>query len=334
MDPAPEWIGNAYILKDILSEENGLTEEKFRQFLLHQDVPRTCEHIHALNIPPRKSPFAPFGSQLLKDFCHYLESMMIVFFDSKREQFIEIMMEYHLPFDLYLYLSVGFNRWIDESRTNLFRLYFAQGYTMQMLKGKVEREIAVSGNVDVLDFFLSLETPESGHVLDHNIVTHVCKSKNVDMLDRLINKGYPMNEGYDVEIIGKIVPIYYSFDSRYDETDILDRLIMAGADVNPHTRVDAPRRTSVLYFALRAEAMKCFQRLLDVGAQVRNDVDTEIYFATSDFKRETMIPLIQAGMDLNYRTGMGTPLEIVTERYFAGAKREEAIALVREFGGR
>lgn len=334
MEPAPQWIGDAIILPDVLSEENGLTEEKFREFLIYEDVPRTCEHLHALGITPRRSHYAPFGSQLLQDFCHYLERMMIVFIDSERERFINIMMEHRLPFDLYLCLSVGFDRWICESRIKLFELYFAQGYTMRMLRGRVEGKIVHSGNVDVLDFFLALETPETGHVLKKRVVLEVCRSKNVDMLDRLINKGYPVNLSHNTVVAGKVSPICYSFSPEYHGTDILDRLIMAGADVNSHMHPNTPRRTSILYQAFRWRAVECFQRLLDVGARIRNDVDTEIYFTTMEIEREELTLLVQSGMDLNYRTSSGTALEIVSRRSPPGAGREEDIALVRELGGK
>lgn len=334
MEPAPQWIGDAIILPDVLSEENGLTEEKFREFLIYEDVPRTCEHLHALGIPPRRSSFSPFGSQLLQDFCNYLKEMMLVFITSGREQYIDIMMEHRLPFDLHIEVSVGFKRWIKESRINLFRLYFAQGYTMEMLRGRIEKEIATSGNVDVLDFFLALETPETGHVLEYTIVAEVCRKKNVDMLDRLINKGYPVNAPRNRNIMGNIYPIHDSFGFEYHGTDVLDRLIMAGADVNSHLKADASYRGSVLYQAFRCGATECFQRLLDVGAQIRNDVDTEDYFVLKEIKREDLVLLVQGGMDLNYRSKFGTPLEIVSKRSLACAKRVEDVSIVQELGGK
>lgn len=315
-------------LKGILKSDN--FDEAFHQFVLEKEIPRTCEYLHSQNIPPRKYWHSPFGSKLLEDFCNYLMGLMSILYKPGSVRCIEILMQYRLPFDVYVSHNVGFKKWVHTSNINLFRLYLAQGYTIEMVKGYVEVSIVYSGNVDVLDYFLSLETPESGHVLNYDVMTHVCMCKNVDMLDRLINKGYPVN----VMGIHDQYPIELSFCNSYRETYILDRLIMAGANVNIHEIKF--QSTSLLFRALDSGIMNCFQRLLDVGARVNNAADVERYFKTRTINRETLTLLVKGGMDLNYVSEhFGTPIDMVTKRYrMDDEKREEVIALIKELGGR
>lgn len=320
------WMINANALtQEKIDEVAAMSDEKFQQFLIDEEIPRTCEYFQLLNIPPRKSIYSRFGDGRLHSFCMYLINLMCFFPENGRH--MEIIMQYHLPFDIYVSSRVGFEKWIEKSNINLFQLYFAQGYTLEQLKGHIEEPIAYSGNVDVLDFFLSLETSE--HIFHPSIITYVCVQRNVDMLDRLINKGYSVNEKHN----GKY-PIHCSFNEYYDETDILDRLIMAGADVNIDEKINN-RHKSLLLQAFYYKATKCFQRLLDVGARIYNAVDTEIYFSTFTIEHNTLLTFISRGMDINYPVGRSTPLEIVKARYRVGDKRREAaIALISELGGR
>lgn len=332
MDPAwiPRWKQHhGDYFRELFPAGSEISEEDFRRFLAEAEIPETCVHIQALALP--RGDGGEYATPFLRDFCLYLEIITNALLDEEKMTLVSILMENRLPFDFYLSEQAGFSSWVEDSRIRLFELFFAQGYTMQDLKGRIERKIAAFGVTDILDHFLAMETKETGHLLDYAIVHHACRYKKVDILDRLINKGYPVN------VLSPTLPfsntpstaIYYSFEYRYDETDILDRLIMAGADVNVH----AGETRSVIYAAVSLNAMRCAQRLLDVGARVRNDVDVWLYFTSyTPPRRESLEFLVQAGMDLNYRTVDGTPMEIVMKSS-PPLIREQTIALIQEFGG-
>ena len=324
-------------LQAALAADRPLTTDDFRQFLVEDQVPETCAHIQALGLPHRDHEDAPFASPLLRDFYFYLQKIMTILSGTGREEFIEVLMEHRLPFDIYLSQLVGFQKWIHESRINLFRLFFRQGYTLQDLKGRVEKYIANFGVIDVLDFLLSFETEETGHILHPKIVYYAVKRRNVDIIDRLIAKNYSMNE-----LCGNVervwwyyyLPIYASFSVKYDETAILDRLIVGGVNVNPVVPgIDCI--SSPLMLAYRERAMKCFQRLLDVGARIKNntDIPQEIDY-WRQITPEHLTLFVQAGMDLNYPTKKGTVLQIVRSLVDLPEDRRQAlIETITNLGG-
>jgi hypothetical protein len=306
-----------------------MSEEQFRTFLLEAEIPKTCEHFHALALPRRSRNGMPYATPLLERFCLYLEDILCTLLDERRLDLAAILMQNRLPFDLYTSPAAGVGTWIDDSHIFLFDLFFAQGYTLQDLKGQVERKIAITGITDVLDHFLAMETPETGHLLSPDIVFYACVCKKVDVLDRLFAKGYSVNEVYNRDSFVASAPIYRSFSHGHDRTDVLDRLIMQGADVN----VDFNGKYSVLYEAVMCDAKKCAQRLFDVGARVKNDTDVRSFFTSPHLlTRRNFDFLVAAGMDLNYRTYEGTCTEIVTLQYH-GEERERYLTWIREAGG-
>ena len=328
LDNHPRWCsGNKIDITERVRHIRDMTEEDFRSFIRDEEIAETCNLIQHLNLPrPNRGMdrvmYGPYNY-----FCTYLSCITQVVIGAGKDDMNLVLMENILPFDLYT-LNSSFDRWISESRIDFFEAFFKQGYTMEDLKGNIEESLVKSGNIDVLDFFLEKETEESGHVFHSSIVYHSCRYKNVDILQRLVSKCYSVNEPYHTWNNYMNFPIYQSFYLEYTGTDILDILIMAGADVNlTHTKGVSP-----LVYSYITRADRCFQRLLDVGARIKNEKDITEYFMYARVTPASLKLLINAGMDLRYQTDLGTPLEIIQRNTnsLAWPALKETIAFIRK----
>lgn len=309
------------------------TEEEFRHHLLENNVAAICEYIRDARIPHRRSHEETFHSSGVSRFVDYLESLASVLFNEKKRDLLFILMEHHLPLDYYIWTESGFDMMIGESDLQLFELYFKQGHTLEEMKGYVEEHIAVHGTIDVLDFLLSFESVSekkveeeedveekgSGRVLHSDIVYWGALYNNVDILDRVLVRSYPVNKRtiLNGSSAQGTYPIYAAVNGVADigmtreneDTDAFERLIMYGADVNPYVE----ERNSLLVEAL-INNVSLFDRLLDLGACVINEEDIEVIFEHILPSREILEKLVKAGLDLDYRSYYGTPLEILKKK--------------------
>jgi hypothetical protein len=318
------------------------TEEEFRCYLLENNVAAICDYIRTTRIPHRRSSEETFYSFDVPSFVDYLEKLASVLFNEGKRDLLLVLMELYLPLDYYIRAETGFSMMVEESDLQLFELYFKQGHTLKEMKGYVEEYIADYGTIDVLDFLLSFEVipgkdeegeegeenggeeterdeRNSGHVLHSDIVYWASLYNNVDVLDRVLVRGYPINK---ITMLNDrrhqgTFPIYAAVNGVVDaglareneDTDAFERLIMYGADVNPFAEV----RNSLLVEAL-INNVSLFDRLLELGARVINEEDIETIFECILPSREILEKLVKAGLDLSYCSSYGgTPLEILKQ---------------------
>lgn len=316
--------------------------ERFRTYLAMNRIPERCVTVR--NEPHRKIRWGDYHSPELKILVEHLDAMIVMLINEERRDLYTILMRLPLPLDLYIGNSnMGFDCWIANSDIDSFRLFFAQGRTIEELKGHVEESLALWGSIDVLDFLLSFEaplppespipkidpgvTPEAGDIGDpedieqkrrvfhDDIIYQACYHKNVDMLDRLLVRGYPVNKRTSYEDEDEMfLPIYaalYADRHGIKTVDILDRLIMYGVDVNNSTEY----QYSPLVYALANDNIPCFERLLDVGARVDNEKDLYAICISLLPPLPIFMQLMNAGLDLNHCFRGRTPLEIVSREF-------------------
>lgn len=265
------------------------TPEEFRSYLEATGVVAACRYVKATrDVSTLGNPY--------RDFVNHLHFCIETLQNGGRRDLLFVLMELYLPWGAYAdYLE----RWVRESDLDLFKLLVQQGHSLYEFKRYVETTITRYGRIDVLDFFLASEGEV--RILHDDIVYEACRHHNVDVLDRVLVRGYPVNVPCK---LSETLPIYAAI---HDDTSILDRLIMYGADVN----VVDKGKGSPLVFSFKQENFDCLNRLVDVGARIDNERDIPTIFGSYVSNREAFLKLIEAGLDLQYRSNTGTPLEII-----------------------
>jgi hypothetical protein len=302
----PEWMDNNYaLLKASFRQFAEMSAKDFRMYLVETELEKTC------NLTRRPDFQHSWDDVVFSNFARYID-LLVTTLASKRRDLLAILMEFYLPLAAY-----SFEERIKESDLEFFTLFLKQGHAPQELKGKIERYIARYGVIDVLDFFLAFEKEgEEEKVLHVDIVYYACLHKNVDILDRVLVRGYATNVASED---GMFLPIYLAID---DNTACLDRLIMYGVDVNLTTKGFYPP----LITAVSRNKMNIVNRLVDVGARIENERDIPFLFGGTLPTPEMLLKLMEAGLDLEYRTDKGTTLEIVSSRrnYATNSYQREA----------
>lgn len=344
----PEEIFDLWTGDTVLQEEDTIlyllpvslhTEDEFRAYLARNMIRESCEYA-------KDHPSHRYTSTLY--FLNTLDCMMTVLLDSERKDLRDILMELPLPRDFYSINDYDIVlTWIENSEIDSFQLFLAQGHKVENLKTIIEDFLVESGNVDVLDFLLSLppsapedtneteseeededlsgfekylgvhgktheeEEEKDTKTLHNDIVYNACYHENVDMLDRLLAHGYSVNKETTLAACRySVLPIYAAVNSKSGRTDILYRLIMYGADVN----IVGKNQCSPLVYALVNDNILCLERLLDVGARVNNESDWKQIINGTLHSPELMEKLVKAGLDFNFETGRGTILNILKKK--------------------
>lgn len=278
------------------------TEEEFRNFLNGESgVSEACNYIRGFEDK------TVLGTRYY-DLVLYLEILIRDLREGKRLDLLLILMELYIPIET---LGKYFDSWVKNSELEMFNLILKQGHSLWELKGYIEKHIAHYGTIDVLDFFLALEDDEekknSGvrrKVFCHDIVYLACSYRNVDILSRVLVRGYPTN--YPGKYTHSF-PIYTTIGGDKNSLPILDYLIMYGVDIN----IRIPGKLTPLVYAFKCQNNECLTRLVDIGARIDNELDIPTIFNLHIYTRETLLELVRAGLDLQYRTSEGTPLEII-----------------------
>lgn len=296
------------------------TEEEFRRHLEESGIVAACSHIRRVG----KVPGIPF-----RNFVRHLDACMIILQSDGRRDLLLVLMELYIPIDVY---SQHMEEWVKNSDLKLIKLFLQQGHTIRDMNGNFGNHVVRHGRIDVLDFFLALEDAEAQNassisgagekgegkkdgerrgerkqIFHPDIVYDACGYKNVDVLDRILVRGYAINVPYTGS--GNL-PFHAAIKGK-NSLPVLDRLIMYGLDVNSRAEYNFSRIFSPLTFSLACQNYECFDRLLDVGSCVDNEIDIPIIFTLPCLDREVLLKLVKAGLDLHYRTSEGTPLEII-----------------------
>lgn len=270
------------------------TPEEYRKSLEESGVVTACRYVKAIeDITTLWVPYLGFVNHI----CAAIET----FQNGGRRDLLLVLMELYLPKEAYFNFI---KTWVKESDLELFQHFVQQGHTLYELKGHLEGYIARYGCIDVLDFFLASEGEV--RILHDDIVYEACRVRNVDILDRVLVRGYPVNVPCR---FANNLPIYSAVS--YDgDISVLDRLIMYGVKVNVLDIWDC----SPLVFSFKEESFNCLNRLVDVGARIDNERDIPKIFKQHISNRDTLLKLVEAGLDLQYRSSKGTPLEIIEDQ--------------------
>lgn len=301
----PEWLNGSYArLHESFRQFAEMSVEDFRMYLVETELEKTCNLVRHPDFRLYQYGYS------FANFMRYLDYLVQTLLE-KRRDLLAVLMEIYLPFGSYTSSLVGR---IKESDLEFFTLFLKQGHTLRELKGLIEGQIAKFGVIDVLDFFLSFEEKGEGEkVLHSDIVYHACFYENVDILDRVLVRGYPTNVPTRE---GSFLPIYAAID---DDTACLDRLIMYGVDVN----LTRKKSLTPLMVAVRRGKINVVNRLVDVGARIENERDIPHLFYETFPSPAILLKLTEAGLDLAYRTSEGTLLEIVNRRIIYPLNRRE-----------
>lgn len=315
-----------------LRRVSAMTVDQFQTFIAEENIPETCARVEALQLT-REDYYNATTPHAVQCFSTYLSCIMESLYRKERTDLLKILMAHKLPLSVYFCSGSSPATWTFHSRLDLFDLFLAQGHSIQEVRGSVEYVLAKTGNIDVLDYILERETG-GVHILKSKIVYHACLFKRIDVLDRLFCKGYPVNKGMRIDIAPfpnttMVYPIDKAFGAEYKSTDVLDRLIMMGVDLSKSCEL----HVSVLLKAYQCGANDCFQRLLDMGAKFNNRTDIIPYF-DGETSPESLAIFVRAGMDLNYVTAYGTPLEYAQTMIRDETKRDEMVKVIEELGGR
>lgn len=245
------------------------TEEEFQEYLVRSGVVAACAHVSRVGVDEVRGP-------LFQKFVYHLDSCMATLQDGGRRDLFFVLMKNYIPTEACVD-HIG--EWVKDSDIEAIKIFLQQGHVISNTNGSFEHYLGRYGSIDVLDYFLHLEdiafegmTPDekrSGvrkRILHSDIVHNACCYKNIDMLDRLLVRGYATNISYSVT--GSF-PIY-AVINQSDSLPMLDRLIMYGVDVN----YCPEREYSPLVASLREKNYECLERLVDVGARINTMRET------------------------------------------------------------
>lgn len=285
-------------LGKILTKHGVNAEEKFRKYLVKSNTIDACRYIRDFKNKELLNTVQGYGG-----FLSHLMAIMTGLRRENRRDLLLILMENYIPIGA---LISEIPLWVAESDLELIKLYLKQGRTIREVGQRFETSIAFHGSIDVLEFFLALEDEGKEQIFHHDIVYEACRNGNVDILDRLLVRGYQVNSPGRW---GNYYPIYTTI-KRKDSLHILDRLIMYGVDIN---LIEEQNLTPLVYSYMEKN-YECLARLVDIGARIDNERDIPEIFAAHHSNRDSLLKLVEAGLDLQYRTSEGTPLEIIRKR--------------------